>query len=145
VRAQVLAAIERIAKGTAAAAGVPAERAPIYELEQDQFTPSTYNNPELTKRLIGVWKKTIGDDNVEVVDPVMGGEDFSVFSLEDHSVPACIFWVGAVDPAKVAESKKPGGAALPSLHSGKFAPVPEPTIRTGVIGMTAAVLDLMKK
>jgi hypothetical protein len=31
------------------------------------------------------------------------------------------------------------------LHSALFAPVPAPTIRTGVLGMTAAVLDLMKK
>jgi len=31
------------------------------------------------------------------------------------------------------------------LHSSKFAPVPEPTIRTGMVAMTAAVLDLMKK
>lgn len=145
VREQVLSAIERIAKGIAASAGVPAERAPVFELEKDQFTPSTYNNPELTKRLVEVWKKTLGDKNVEVIAPVMAGEDFSVFSLPDRSVPACLFWVGAVDPAKVAESRKPGGAPLPSLHSSKFAPVPEPTISTGVIGMIAAVLDLMKK
>ena len=74
----------------------------------------------------------------------MGGEDFSVYSLPDHSIPACMFTVGAVDPAKMAESKKTG-TPLPSLHSSKFAPVPEPAIRAGVIGMTATVLDLMKK
>jgi hypothetical protein len=34
---------------------------------------------------------------------------------------------------------------LPSLHSSKFAPVPEPTIRIGIVGMTSAVLELMKK
>jgi hippurate hydrolase len=74
----------------------------------------------------------------------MGGEDFSEFSMPDHSIPAFMFNVGAVDPAKVAESKK-SGTQLPSLHSSKFAPVPEPTIRTGIVGMTTAVLDLMKK
>jgi hypothetical protein len=31
------------------------------------------------------------------------------------------------------------------LHSSLFAPLPEPTIRTGVKAMTCAVLDLMKK
>jgi hippurate hydrolase len=74
----------------------------------------------------------------------MGGEDFSEYSLPDHSIPAFMFNVGAVDPAKAAESKK-SGTPLPSLHSSKFAPVPEPTIRTGMIAMTSAVLDLMKK
>jgi hypothetical protein len=74
----------------------------------------------------------------------MGGEDFSEYSLPDHSIPSVDFHICAVDPAKIAEDKK-DGKELPSLHSSKFAPVPEPTIRTGIIGMTAAVLDLMKK
>ena len=142
VRDRVLAAIDQIAKGIAAAAGIPAECAPIVSVAKDQFTPATYNNPELTKRLIAVWKKSLGDENVEVVDPTMGGEDFSEYSLPDHSVPAVDFHIGAVDPAKIAEYKK-DGKELPSLHSSKFAPVPEPTIRIGIIGMTTAVLDLM--
>jgi len=144
VRDRVLAAIDRIAKGIATAAGLPPERAPIVDVLKDQFTPATYNNPELTKRLVAVWKKVLGDENVEATDPTMVGEDFSEFSLPDHSIPAVDFHIGAVEPAKVAESKKTG-APLPSLHSSKFAPVPEPTIRLGIIGMTSAVLELMKK
>jgi amidohydrolase len=143
VREHVLAAIERVAKGIAAAGGVPPERTPIVEVSKDLFTPATYNNPELTKRLVATWKKSLGAENVEMVDPTMGGEDFSEYSLPDHSVPAVDFHVGAVAPEKIAESKKTG-APLPSLHSSKFAPVPEPTIRTGVVAMTAAVLELMK-
>src|SRR5437762_5021542 len=142
-RERVLAAIERIAKGIAAADGVPADRAPIVTVSKDQFTPATYNNPELTKRLVAVWKKSLGQENVEIVDPTMGGEDFSEYSLPDHSIPAVDFHVGAVAPEKIAESKKTG-TPLPSLHSSKFAPVPEPTIRTGIVAMKAAVLELMK-
>ena len=144
VRERVLSAIERIAKGIAAAAGVPSELAPIVTVRKDQFTPATYNNPELTKRLVAVWKKSLGADNVKLVDPTMGGEDFSEFSLPDHSIPAVDFHIGAVEPAKIADSKK-NGTPLPSLHSSKFAPVPEPTIRLGIIGMTSAVLELMKR
>ena len=144
VRERVLAAIDRVAKGIATAAGISPERAPIVTVLRDQFTPATYNNPDLTKRLVAVWKKTIGDENVELVDPTMGGEDFSEFSLADHSIPAVDFHIGAVDPIKIAESKKTG-APLPSLHSSKFAPIPEPTIKLGIVSMTGAVLDLMKK
>ena len=144
VRERVLAAIERIAKGSATAAGLPDDRLPDVHVRRDEFTPATYNNPELTKRVSATLKTAIGADNVITKDPTMGGEDFSEFSLPDHSVPAFMFNVGAVDPAKVAEAKKTG-TSLPSLHSSKFAPVPEPTIRTGVIGMTSAVLDLMNK
>jgi amidohydrolase len=144
VRERVLADIDRIAKGCAAAAGMPAELAPIVSVPKDPNTIAAYNNPELTKRLVAIWKKSLGDENVEIVDPTMGGDDFSEYSLPDHSIPAVYFHFGAVEPAKIAEYKR-GGKELPTLHSSKFAPVPEPTIRTGVIGMTAAVLDLMKK
>ena len=143
-RVRVLAAIEQIAKGCAIAAGIPPDRAPIVSVAKDQFTPATYNNPDLTKRLVAVWRKSLGGENVEIVDPTMGGEDFSEYSLPDHSIPAVDFHVGAVDPVKIAESKK-NGTVLPTLHSSKFAPVPEPTIRTGIVAMTAAVLELMKK
>src|SRR6267143_494562 len=144
VRDRVLKAIDDIARGIASAGGVPADRAPIVSVLKDQFTPATYNNPELTKRLVGVWKNVLGADNVEVLDPTMGGEDFSEYSLPDHSIPAVDFHIGAVEPAKIAEYKQ-AGKELPSLHSSKFAPVPEPTIRVGIIGMTSAVLELMKK
>lgn len=145
VREKVLAAIAEIAKGCAIAAGVPNDKMPEVNVLRDEFTPATYNNPELTKRLVGVWKNSLGANNVEMVDPTMGGEDFSEYSLPDHSIPAVDVHIGAVAPEKIAESKKPGAPPLPSLHSSKFAPVPEPTIRTGMIGMTSAVLDLMKK
>ncbi len=142
VRDRVLADIERIAKGCAAAAGVPPDRMPLVEIQKDG-TPATYNNPDLTKRLVSVWKKVLGDANVDIVDPTMGGEDFALYSLPDHSVPAVDFHIGAVEPAKIAEFKKEG-KELPTLHSSKFAPVPEPTIKVGIVGMTSAVLELMK-
>jgi amidohydrolase len=144
VRERVLAAIDRIAKGIAVTGGVPPERAPIVTLRKDEFCPATYNNPDLTKRLVAVWRNSLGNENVDIVDPTMGGEDFSEYSLPDHSIPAVDFHIGSVDPAKIADNKNTG-APLPSLHSSKFAPVPEPTIRVGIIGMTSAVLELMKK
>ena len=145
VRERVLAGIEQIAKGCATAGGWPEDKMPKLEVLKDQFVPATYNNPDLTKRLVGVWKQSLGAENVEMVDPTMGGEDFAEYSLPDHSIPAIDFHVGAVAPDKMAASKKPGAPPLPSLHSSKFAPVPEPTIKTGLIAMTSAVLDLMKK
>jgi amidohydrolase len=144
VRQRVLADIDRIAKGCAAAAGIPSDLAPIVSVSKDFATPAMYNDPELTKRVVAVWKKSLGDENVEMIDPVMGGEDFSEYCLPDHSIPSVNFHFGAVDAAKIAEFKQ-AGKELPTLHSSKFAPVPEPTIRTGMIGMVTAVLELMKK
>ena len=144
VRERVLAAIPRIAKGCAAAAGLPPDRMPEVTVLKDEAVPATYNNPDLTKKITAALKAAIGNDNVIPKDPTMGGEDFSEFSMSDHSIPAFMFNVGAVDPAKYADWKK-NGTPLPSLHSSKFLPVPEPTIRTGIIGLTAAVLELTKK
>src|SRR2546426_10856472 len=144
VREKVLAAIERIAKDCATAFGIPPGKLPEVHVLANEFSPATYNNPELTRRIAAALKTALGNDNIVRKDPSMGAEDFCEYSLPDHSIPALMFTVGAVDPAKVAESKKTG-VSLPSLHSSKFAPVPEPTIRTGTIGMTTAVLELMKR
>src|SRR6266480_1772143 len=144
VRQRVISAIEQMAKGCATAAGLPPDKMPEVNVLHAEHVNAVYNNPELTKRVKATLKSAIGDENVVDKDPTMAGDDFSEFSLPDHSIPACMFNVGAVDPAKAAEAKKTG-ASLPSLHSSKFLPLPEPTIRVGIIGMTSAVLDLMKK
>jgi hippurate hydrolase len=72
----------------------------------------------------------------------MGSEDVGLFAL-DGSVPAVMFRLGASDPDKLAESLKTG-KQLPGPHSPLFAPVYEPTIRTGVIALTAMALDVLK-
>jgi len=142
-RKKLLAGIERVTKGIAIAAGIPQELAPVIDV-QTEYTPAVYNNPALTERIAAVLAKTIGKDNVVQSQPMMASEDFALYSLEEHQIPTMIFWVGAVDPAKMKQSRE-NGTPLPSLHSALFAPVPEPTIRTAIKSMTAAVLDLMKK
>jgi metal-dependent amidase/aminoacylase/carboxypeptidase family protein len=143
VRQKLLAGIERVTKGIAAAAGIPAELAPIVKISETEVTTATYNDPVLTERLAAVFAKTLGPENVVTVSPVMGSEDFGYFNME-QKIPTMLFWLGAMDPLKVKQSKE-GGPALTSLHSALFAPVPEPTLRTGVKTMTSAVLELLKK
>ncbi|MFI5175106.1 MAG: amidohydrolase [Terriglobia bacterium] len=144
VRQHILASIERITKGIAAAAGIPEERAPVVKVSDTEVTPATYNDPALTERLAETFRKTLGPENVLKVPPIMASEDFGRFGLEGHQIPICTFTLGAVDPERVAQSRRTG-TPLPSLHSSLFIPLPEPTLRTGVKAMTAAVLELMKK
>ncbi len=143
VRKRMLASIERITKGIALAAGIPADRAPIVIVSNTQFTAATYNDPALTERLAGVFTRVLGAENVVKLPPLMASEDFGYFSL-DKTIPSVDFSLGAVDPEKVKQSRATG-IPLPSLHSALFAPLPEPTLRTGVKAMTSAVLELMKK
>jgi metal-dependent amidase/aminoacylase/carboxypeptidase family protein len=143
VRQNILTSIERIAKGMAQAAGVPEDRAPILRVIESENAPSTYNDPELSERIAAVLGRAIGKDNVIKSPPLMVSEDFGRLSL-DHQIPAFMFWLGAVEPARVEAARK-SGQNLPSLHSSLFVPQPEPTLRTGIKAMTTAVLDLMKK
>ncbi len=144
VRAHTLEAVKRICRGEGIAAGLPDDLLPIVKVIEEEATPSTYNTPELTRRLRGTFVDWLGETNVKAIDPEMGGEDFSQFGRTVDKVPLCLFRLGAVDPAKVAESQRTG-APLPSLHSSKFAPLPEPTIKTGVTAMTAVALELLAK
>ncbi|MEP6707877.1 MAG: amidohydrolase, partial [Pyrinomonadaceae bacterium] len=143
VRKRVLASIERITKGIALAAGIPDDLAPIVKVSDSEVTAATYNEPQLTERLASVFVRVLGQENVIKVPPAMVSEDFGYLSL-DQKIPATMFWLGAVEPAKVRQSNETG-KPLPSLHSALFVPEPEATLRTGVKAMTSAVLELMKK
>jgi hippurate hydrolase len=144
IRRNILVSIDRICRGIASAAGIPDSLAPIVKVSDVEYTPATYNDPTLTQRLGRVFGELFGKENVLPWPPSMVAEDFSRYALDTHEIPTCLFWLGASDPAKVAESRKTG-AFLPSLHSARFTPVPEPTIRTGVKAMTSAVLELYRK
>ncbi|MBZ5529306.1 MAG: amidohydrolase [Acidobacteriia bacterium] len=144
VRRQILASLERIARGVALAGGVPEDRAPIVKASDTEYTPAMYNDPALTARTVAALKKALGAENVLEVPPVMGSEDFGQLGLEDRKIPTFMFIVGAIDTARLAAMKQ-AGTPVPTLHSNLFWPTPEPTIRTAVKSMTTAVLELMKK
>jgi len=144
VRAHTIEAIRRICRGEAIAAGLPDDRMPIVTVAEDEATPATFNDPALTRRVRGALVDWLGAAAVKAIDPEMGGEDFSQFGLTVEKIPICLFRLGAVEPARAEESQRTG-VPLPSLHSSKFAPVPEPTIKTGVTAMTAVLLDLLPR
>jgi amidohydrolase len=139
VRKHLLDGIKRIADAAAATAGAPA---PEVTVHPEEFTPSLLNEPKLTRRIVSLFREILGDDNVTERPPVMGGEDFSRYGRA--GVPIFMFFLGTQAPATVAAAEKEG-RSLPSLHSDSFAPVPEPTIKTGVLTMSLAVLNLLGK
>lgn len=142
VRQTVIDGVKRTAKGVGIAAGVSEDRMPIVTVLEDESTPAMINDVELSARLQKLFAEKLGANNVVERKPIMGSEDFGVFSLGEK-IPAVIFWLGAYDPEKVAESEKTGNA-LPSPHSPLFAPMPEPALRTGVTAMTDAALMLLR-
>jgi len=140
VRDHVLKAIQRIVKAAAVGAGAPE---PSIRIDLDDFTPAVFNNAPLACKTTALFRDLLGADRVHEQGPVMGGEDFGRYGKA--GVPIFFYFVGTVDPGKYAASKQPDGKALPSLHSDLYYPIPEPSIRTGVLTMSAAVLNLLGK
>jgi amidohydrolase len=144
VRTHLVASIRRICRGEALAAGIPADLLPVVTVIQSEAAQAIYNNPALTRRVRAAVSARLGADHVVSFEPMMVSEDFSEYGRTVEKVPICFFVLGASDPEKLAESVRTG-LPVPSLHSSKFAPVAEPTIKTGIEAMTAAALDLLPK
>jgi len=143
VREHLIASIKRICRAQAEAAGVPKDRFPMVKVK-DEFTPATYHDPELVKRVTGVFADWFGKSALVERKPTMGGEDFGRYGTTKHKIPVFMFRIGSVSPSAIKRARA-AGQPLPTLHSAIYAPEPEPTITTGVTAMSAAVLDLLKK
>jgi hippurate hydrolase len=140
-RLKMIEDIRRIANGIAVGYGVPEDRMPIVEVSKTEITPATLNDPALEERLHALAVKALGPQNVMEAQAFMASEDVGVFRL-NNTIPGVMFALGASDPEKLAAAEK-AGTHLPGPHSALFAPVPEPTIRTGVTAMTAMAMGLL--
>jgi len=79
---------------------------------------------------------------IEGVERTAASEDYSEFIMA--GVPSFYFGIGGLDPKAVAEAAATH-TQLPGNHSPEFAPVPEPTIRTGTQAMSLVLLDVLQK
>jgi amidohydrolase len=144
-RKLLLDGIRRIAKGEAIAAGVPEDRMPTVSIAENEFTPATYNTPDLTAKIAKSFTARFGAQRVIAAPPSMGGEDFSQFYRADKAnVQSLIFWVGGV-PQSEYDAAKISGKSLPSLHSPYWKPDAEKVIATGTEALSAAAMELMAK
>jgi amidohydrolase len=137
VRQHLLAGIDRVAKAEAMAAG--AEKMPL--VEKYESTSAVYNDPVLTQHLAATLEGVLGMGTVVTEDPIMTSEDYSYFV--EQGVPSFYFTLGVADPQKLAEAKA-SGKQLPSNHSPLFAPVPEPSLKTGMTAEVTILRDLLK-
>ena len=140
-RKKILESIERKAKAAAQSANAPE---PEVTTLNDEFTPKLENHPDLTRKTIALFEQVLGKDKIHPRPPIMGGEDFSRYSLNGE-IPVFLYFLGSVAPDRVAASKREGGKPLPGGHTDMYYPIPEPTIRVGVKTMALAVLNLMGK
>jgi len=136
VRKQVLAAITRIVRAEAAAAGAPREP----WIDHYEGTDSVYNDPALAERMKAVLAGAIGQNNVVSQDPHTASEDFSYFV--EQGMPGFYFDLGGANAAKFAEAKA-AGVTLPSNHSSLFAPDVDPALHTGILAEVVVLRNLL--
>jgi hippurate hydrolase len=141
VRQHIIQAVARITRAAALGAGMPEDRLPLVSVLDNEFATALYNDPALTERLRPALKRALGEDNVRDFPPMMASEDFGQFGLE-RKVPVMMFWVGANSTETLARAAR-DGTPVPSPHSPLFAPVAAPTLRTGIVAMSAAALEIL--
>ncbi|WP_194976649.1 amidohydrolase [Aquiflexum lacus] len=142
VREEMVSSIKRISEQYARAAGLSEEKMPTYWIRHPH-TPALINDNELTRQMVDVFTNNIGADKVKEVQAQMIGEDFSRFGMQERNIPITMFYLGASDP-EFLEKAEIEGLEIPGLHSPYFAPLPEPTIKTGVKAMSLFAMDILK-
>lgn len=141
VRQQLLAAIERIAIGTARTAGVPDNLLPIVTVSEFAFPP-TFNDKKLAQRMKRVIGATMGEESMTPpAEGGMGAEDFGFFTTDPY-IPSVYFKVGGTPAVEMAKAKT-GEIRIASHHSPQFKVSPEPSIKAGVEATVQMLLDLM--
>jgi len=133
VRKHVLGAIRRICCAECAASNSPREP----EFTPLSSYPLTRNDVEATAKVAGAFKAQFGDCAYET-PPAAASEDFSIFGRA-WRVPYVFWFVGGTDAATYDDAVASGQLnAIPSNHSPKFAPVLDPTLKTGLQSMLTA-------
>lgn len=140
-RDALVSGVERVARHTALALGLPEDRLPQVKIAES--TPPTLNDPALARRLNAAIAKALGDGVVRPFEQrSMGAEDFTHFVEPALGVPGYYFSVGGT-PQSDIDAAAAGGPPVPPHHSPLFRIEAEPAVRTGAEAMVAAVLDLM--
>src|SRR5579863_3023881 len=138
VRRKTLAAVRRIAKGEAMAAGAPREPEVITRGEE-AGEPIVYNDPALVARLAAALKTGLGD-KVVPMPAKMTSEDFGQYWIM-AKVPSALLHIGAVNAEKFAEIQKTGIPG-PAPHSPEWAPDREPTLKGAIRAEVTELTEL---
>ena len=136
VREHVLAAIERIVNAEAEASGAP--RKP--EITALDRYPLNVNDEAASNRIAEAFRSYFSPDRVKHTGPAPASEDFGCFGTA-WQVPSVFWFVGGNDTKIYAKAKAAGKLnELPVNHSPQFAPVPRPTLETGVEALVVGAL-----
>ena len=140
-RERVIKAIRRIVKAECDASGSPKE--PI--IEEITTFPLTFNDEHLTNTVAASFASHFGDSFDANTARTNASEDVTI--LGSCKGRPCMYWFfGGVDPETWDEAERKGTMheSIPVNHSPFFAPVLQPTMKTGVEALGLAALTVLQ-
>ncbi|KAF2201625.1 amidohydrolase [Delitschia confertaspora ATCC 74209] len=136
-REKLLASIRRIVKAECEASG--AMVAPVFRMTR--HLPNTVNDESMMKTLVKSFGEYFGDDFDANIPTTTISEDFSVLATSQGR--PCAFWHwGGIEERLWDQKLKEGKIDdIPANHTARFAPVIQPTLRTGIHALCVAALS----
>jgi len=140
-RSHLLAAVKRIVKAECEAGNCPKE--PTWE--STSSFPLTVNDDAVAAALDKAFVNYFGTERCVPVKNPFGSEDFGILGSSVKR-PYCFWFFGGVDQGKWEEMEKKGTLGeQPWNHSAYFAPVIQPTLKTGIDALSVAALTFLMK
>ncbi|HYD13041.1 MAG TPA: amidohydrolase [Allosphingosinicella sp.] len=138
IRQRLLDGIDRVARGTALAMGVPEDRLPVVTRSRTETTPATINHGPTAQIVRDAIAGQMGAERLITQQREgMGAEDFAYFVAPEHGVRGVYFSVGGTPREQLANA--------PGHHSPLFRIAPEPAVTAGVEAMVVAAEAVMRR
>ena len=126
VRRKIKEKFHELLKGITTAAGGSFE-----VVRYERGVPAVINNPALTRESLPSLERVVGKENVKVLTPTMGGEDFSYFS---NVVPGFFYRLGMVKPGTTS-----GGHHTPTFLAD------DSSVAVGIKAMSNLLVDYLER
>jgi amidohydrolase len=140
-RHRVLESVKRIVKAECDAGRCPKE--PIFE--RTRTFPLTFNDQEVNEILERSFSAHFKANHKSAPQAHLASEDFSILASSVNK-PYCFWFFGGTDAKEWDEREKNGTLdEIPVNHSPYFAPVLQPTLKTGVDALVVAALTFLGK
>ena len=142
-RAQIIAAVDRIAKGVARTHGMPDDKLPVVKVSEG--TPTTINDAALARRMNAALARDLGPALWCRSSRATWAPRTSLISSSPSWACRAIISRSAVRRRRRSMPRKRAGPPVPSHHSPLFKIAPEPAITLGTEAMVMATLELLKR
>jgi metal-dependent amidase/aminoacylase/carboxypeptidase family protein len=135
-RDKILSSIKRIVKAECEASG--AKTPPVFKMTR--HLPNTVNNEAMMKVLNRSFEEYFGEKFDNDIPVTTISEDFSVLATAVGR--PCVFWhFGSIEGERWDRAVRDGTEGdIPANHTARFAPVIQPTLRTGIDALCVAAL-----